>query len=176
MLKSAIVATTAIASLLSITSIVHAHDRASNLTTNFSQVSRADVMPSIQPRISLIAGEQEHQFTNNDAGVQTEIQSIHQAISQHYREWNERLAPSGQSWSGACSFFEVKSLKLVSLSDTSAQLEAEVESQSYSLLGIHVKPRQWAFQKMEESRRSSKSAVKINLEKSKGKWKVRSTS
>ncbi len=166
MLKSAIVTTISIVSFCSIVSIADAKDRSSDLGTNFNR--------SHQPQSDLIASDREHPLTHDDAGVQTEIASIHQAISEHYRNWNERLAPSSNAWSGACSFLEVKSLKLLSLSSTNAELEAEVQSQSYSLLGVHIKPRQWAFKKYQEKYDTRVNTTKISLEKINGKWKVRS--
>jgi hypothetical protein len=167
MLKSAILLTTAIGSILSISSIANAAGKSNNLITQPNSVHHFSS--------NLIAKGKKAQIDRQDPAISRDLPGISQAISKHYKEWNEKLAPSGNAWSGACSFIEIKSLKLTSLSELEAEVEVKTESQSYSLLGLNVKPRQWVYKKYEDSL-NQKQTRKISLKKYDGKWKVSTVS
>jgi hypothetical protein len=162
MLKSAILVTTAIASILSIANIANAAGKSNHSI----KINSAHHFTN-----KLIAKGKKTQIDRQDPAISRELPGISQAISQYYKEENERLAPSVRAWSGACRFLEVKSLTIVDISDKKAEVRADVNVTFYSLLGMYTKPRQWAYEKSKlNTNRSSEST--ITLKKDDGKWKV----
>jgi hypothetical protein len=77
---------------------------------------------------------------------------------------------SGQT-GGACFFFEVKSLKLVSLVNNNAEILAKVEAQGYKISHSSPNSSQWIYEKTNTSI-PAKNEHMIMLKKSNDKWKV----
>jgi hypothetical protein len=163
MLKSAILVTTAIAAILSISSIANAAGKSNHIVTKPNSLHRFTS--------NLIAKGKKAQIERQDPAISRELPGISQAISEYFKKRNESFAPSANAWSGACGFWEVKSLTMVALSEKKAQVKAEIEQTSYSLLGMNTKPRQWAYQKIDRNG-GRQSESNISLEKNDGKWKV----
>jgi hypothetical protein len=101
---------------------------------------------------------------------QSEIKGISQAINQYFKDKNNREISSGQT-GGACFFFEVKSLKLVSLADNNAEVLAKVEAQGYKISRSSPNSSQWIYEKTNTSI-PAKNEHMIMLKKSNEKWKV----
>jgi hypothetical protein len=158
MLKSATFLTTAIASILSVSSVANARS-IPKISTEYSN----DI-----PKFYIAAKESK---SNINTVSQSDLKEIHQAISNFYKLQNEERAPSGSSWSGACLFEEVKTLKLISFSNTAVQVSADIERTSYGLQGMRTTPRQWAFKK-EKRFGVVKANEIIALDKFQGKWRV----
>ena len=104
---------------------------------------------------------------------ESEIKGINQAINQYFKEKNNKEISSGQT-GGACFFFEVKSLKLVSLSDDNAEILARVEAQGYKIERSSSNSSQWTYEKTNASI-PAKNEHMITLKKSSKKWKVSSS-
>jgi hypothetical protein len=101
---------------------------------------------------------------------ESEIKGINQAINQYFKEKNNKELLTGQS-GGACFFFEVKSLKLVSLADNNAEISAKVAAQGYSMSRSSNKSSEWIYEKTNVSI-PAKIDQMIMLEKINKKWKV----
>jgi hypothetical protein len=158
MLKSAILLTAIASSILSISSIANARTISQISTSHSTNI----------PKLYLVAKQSK---STADTVPQSDLKEIQQAISQFYKLQNEKRAPSGRSWSGACLFDEVKTLKLISFSNTEAQVSADIETTSYGLQGMRTTPRKWAFKK---EKGTIEKATIIALDKFKGKWRVHS--
>jgi hypothetical protein len=156
MLKSAIFTTISIASLLSLTSIADARPVDKKSIHN----------PENLPTLHLTAKQSQSNISQSD------INGISQAISQYFRDKNNKEMPSSpEDDKPACWFFEVKSLKLVSLADNQAEVLAKVNAQSYEIKRISNNPPRWSYKKNYASI-EAKNEHSIQLKKSNGKWKV----
>jgi hypothetical protein len=101
---------------------------------------------------------------------QSEVKGINQAISQYFKEKNNKELSNCQT-GGGCFFFEIKSLKLVSLSDDSAEILAKVESQDYNMERSSSNSSQWSYEKGKIFM-PAKNEHMIMLKKINQKWKV----
>ena len=155
MLKSAIVTTISIASLLSISSIADAR------SINKKSTHHSDDRNSLHFIVK----------QSNSSVSKSDLNGISRAISQYYKEQNTKEMPLPQTESGACFFSEVKSLKLVFLSEDSAEVKADINRQSYTLKRIDAKPLRWSYKKNPNSV-LAKGTGSILLKKFNGKWKV----
>jgi hypothetical protein len=100
---------------------------------------------------------------------QSDLKGINQAINQYFKEKNNKELLAGQT-GGACFFFEVKSLKLVSLADGDAEILAKVAAQGYSMSRSNNSS-QWIYEKTNASI-PAKIEHMILLKKINNKWKV----
>ena len=104
---------------------------------------------------------------------ESDLKSIQRVISDRYATKNQVLENVSTT---SRRFYEVKSLKLVSFSDTKAQLEIEENIRGYDFLNAryvnHQKPD--LFDKPESE--YAKRTFNIDLEKSAGKWKINTRS
>jgi hypothetical protein len=101
---------------------------------------------------------------------QSDVKGINQAINQYFKAKNNQELLAGQT-GGACFFFEVKSLKLISLADNNAEILAKVAAQSYSMSRSGNNSSQWIYEKTNVSI-PAKTEQMIMLEKINKKWKV----
>jgi hypothetical protein len=173
MLKSAIFVTTAIASILSISSIADARDRSSEQTIDRFQSN-------------LIAKK----LTSSNSTISAAtLKDIHQAIVEYYHNKNSDYLPSNTSktvpYLGEASFFEVKDyLKLIYLGKPGvptrehARVESIVERRAYRagiIKDINNNPIP-SFKKTEGYRYKVIIEVYRNTDKkvgkNSGKWKV----
>jgi hypothetical protein len=116
-------------------------------------------------------------------GIRAEVAGIALAIKEYYRDTNLRFEPKPEAWSGACSFWEITNLKLVSLKDNRAEVKASYIDRSYSLIGdksIPNPPEKWGF-RYEALRDSFATGGTprihthdLKLEKKNGRWLVTS--
>ncbi len=149
MLRSTILTTISIVSLLSIVTIADAKERSSHQKSTHRSHAQSTLhlttkKPSIVP--------------------QTDLQGIHQAISAYYRDKNQALIPK-QPKNQSTKFFEVKSLKLISFAGNVAVLATEVEQKYYTLTGTSIK-------KSEPSRDKAEN-IRFKFEKISGKWQLK---
>jgi hypothetical protein len=159
MLKSAIIVTTAIASILSISSIANAAIKSNHII----KINSAHHFTS-----KLIAKGNKARLNRQDSNPSNQLTGIKQAISEYYKDRNNKEMPL-PSEPGGCFFTEVKSLKLVSFSGTDAEVKAEVHKQGYSRERISNKSLEWGYKKTIVS---VKGVSSIMLKKTDGKWKV----
>jgi hypothetical protein len=101
---------------------------------------------------------------------QSDIKGIDQAINKYFKEKNNKELSNCQT-GGSCFFFEIKSLKLVSLSDDNAEILARVESQNYSTERSGSNSSQWTYEKGQIFM-PAKTEHMITLKKINQKWKV----
>lgn len=102
---------------------------------------------------------------------QSDIKGIDRAINQYFKEKNNRELSNCQTGGGGCFFFEIKSLKLVSLSDDNAEILATVEAQDYSTERSGSNSSQWTYEKGKIFM-PAKNEHMIMLKKTNKKWKV----
>jgi hypothetical protein len=149
MLKLAIVATTAIVSLLATNGIADAKERSIHKqSTPHSDRQQQLHFSAKQPKFTI---------------PQADLQGIHQAISDYYRTKNQVLI-SKPAKSGSTSFFDVKSLTLVSFSNTEAEVLTEVTQQHYNLTNTSIKKL--------DARGDVKEKIGFKFEKVDGKWQI----
>ncbi len=160
MLKSAILVTTAIASILSISNIADAAGKSNNLITKPNSIDHFTR--------NLIAKGKKAQIDRQNSTPSSQLTGIKQAISEYYKDRNNKEMPL-PSEPGGCFFTEVKSLKLVSFSGNDAEVKGEVHTQGYSRERISNKSLEWGYTKTIVS---VKGLSSIMLKKSDGKWKV----
>jgi hypothetical protein len=181
MLKSAIIATISIASLLSIANI-----------TDAKPISKKSTQQSIsQQKPDLIAKKPKLVNTNNAAIPPADLQGIRQAVFEYFGELNDRQNPTidqdvrdykmrGNSSNSTGSkhssrFIEIKSLKLTSFSTDSymprAELEVEIDAQEYDAVRIIPDPKAWVFKKHYKASGHVRGKT-MRIEKFRGKWRV----
>jgi hypothetical protein len=153
MLKSAILTTISIALLSSITISANAQEQANHPRSNLSS-------------LDLIAKQPQSN------AAQSDLQGIGQAISQYFKDKNNKEMSNGQA-GGVCFFFEVKSLKLVSLSDDNAEVLVKVAAQGYQV-ERNSNSSKWLYKKTQASIPAKNEHMMI-LKKTSGKWKVSSS-
>jgi hypothetical protein len=127
MLKSAIVATISIASILFIASLADAKDRslAQPLGTKIAQSS---THPSAsQAKTLLVTKQSEATNTKKNTAVpESDLKAIRQAYIDFYHKQNLQAIPK-IGHSGATSFHEIKSLKLSSYNTAKGNIESEAK-------------------------------------------------
>ena len=156
MLRLPTVAIVSIAFLLSIVSISDARSIKRTLTHQSSS----------QPKPYSLAKQSKipsHNISESD------LTSIQKVISDRYAKKNQVLENVSST---SRRFYEVKSLKLISFSDTKAQIEVEENIRGYDFLN----PGYVSHQKSDLFEKPASEYVKhvfnIDLEKSVGKWKI----
>lgn len=158
MLKSAIIATISISSLLSITSIADAKS-IDNKSTHHSANQTTLNLTTKQPSSNI-----------NTVPV-SDLRDIHKAINNFYKSENERNDPSGKlvndGW--GCPFHEITGLQLISFSNTEALVNINMITHGYQLRLINKNPVKFVLQKRTGAIVGSRN---IKLDKVKGKWKV----
>jgi hypothetical protein len=150
MLKSVPIAIIAIVSLLATTSISTAKDRSIHKQST----------PHPDHKQPLHFSAKQPKFTI----PQSDLQGIHQAISDYYRTKNQVLI-SKPAKSGSTSFFDVTSLTLISFSNTEAEVLTEVTQQRYKLTNTSV-------QKL-ATQNEPKEKIGFKFEKVNGKWQMK---
>ncbi len=110
---------------------------------------------------------------SQSSAAQSNLKGIGQAISEYFKDKNNKEMSNGQA-GGACFFFEVKSLKLVSLSDDNAEVIIKVAAQGYQLERTGTNSSKWLYKKTQASI-PAKIEHMMMLKKSNGKWKVSSS-
>jgi hypothetical protein len=148
MLKSVSIATTAIVSLLATTSISTAKDRSIHKqSTPHSDRQQPLHFNANQPKFTI---------------PQSDLQGIHQAISDYYRSKNQALISKPAN--GSTSFFDVKRLTLISFTNKEAEVLTEVEQQHYKLTNTSI--HKLAAQS------DAKEKIGFKFEKVNGKWQI----
>ena len=102
-----------------------------------------------------------------------DLKSIQKIISDRYATKNQVLENVATT---SRRFYEVKSLKLVSFSDTKAQLEVEENVRGYDFLNARYVNRQKLDLFEQPDSAYVKRTFNIDLEKSAGKWKINTRS
>jgi hypothetical protein len=104
---------------------------------------------------------------------ESDLKNIQRVISDRYATKNQVLESISST---SRRFYEVKSLKLISFSDTKAQIEVEENIRGYDFLNAAYVSHQKSdlFEKPESE--YVKHIFKIELEKSAGKWKINTRS
>jgi hypothetical protein len=117
-----------------------------------------------------------------DTGIKAEVAKMAIAVKEYYRDTNLRFEPKPESWSGACSFWEITNLKVTSLKENRAEVQASYIDRSYSLIGdksIPNPPEKWGFryQAMRDHFANPDGSPRIKIhnlqiEKQNGRWQV----
>ncbi|WP_309727901.1 hypothetical protein [Chamaesiphon sp. OTE_75_metabat_556] len=154
MLKSAILTTIAISLLSSVTIVADAKERTNHPRSNLFS-------------LDLIAKQSQSDAAHSD------LKGIGQAISQYFKDKNNKEMSNGQA-GGVCFFFEVKSLKLVSLSDENAEVLIKVAAQGYQVERVSTNSSKWLYKKTQASIPAKIEHMMI-LKKSHKKWNVSSS-
>ena len=166
MLRLSTIATISIASLLSIASISDARSISTKkgYTNTSGQTSARQA--SSQPKSYSLAKQSKVPSRNISA---SDLQSIQQLLSARYASKNQVLENVSST---SRRFYEVKSLKLISFSDTKAQIEVEENIRGYDFRnpGYLSHHKSDLFESPDSE--STKNVFNVNLEKSAGKWKI----
>ena len=103
----------------------------------------------------------------------SDLQSIQQLLSARYASKNQVLENVSST---ARRFYEVKSLKLISFSDTKAQIEVEENIRGYDFrnAGYVSQQKPDIFENPDSG--YTKNVFNISLDKSAGKWKINTRS
>jgi hypothetical protein len=168
MLKSAILITTAIASILSIISTTDVRANAKKI----NHYSIIDIASPFNNRSNFYLTAKKTKSGENNI-PKSDMDGIYQSISQHYQERNKKLDRSGINFknvSSVTAFFVVDSLKLISFLNGEASIESKVKEESYSYTPFTKKDREMAYKRSELTDRII--MEKINLKKIRGKWLV----
>ena len=104
---------------------------------------------------------------------ESDLKSIQRVISDRYATKNQVLENVATT---SRRFYEVKSLKLVSFSDTKAQIEVEENVRGYDFLNARYVNRQKSDLFDQPESEYAKRTFNIDLEKSAGKWKINTRS
>jgi hypothetical protein len=166
MLRLSTIATISIASLLSIASISDAKSISTKkgYTNTSGQTSARQA--SSQPKSSSLAKQSKVSSRNISA---SDLQSIQQLLSARYASKNQVLENVSST---SRRFYEVKSLKLISFSDTKAQVEVEENIRGYDFHNPGYLSHQKSDLFESPDSESTKNVFNISLEKSAGKWKI----
>jgi hypothetical protein len=157
MLKAFIATSLSIASILFITSIADA----GSINKKSAQHS-AD-----QTQLHLITKQPQSTVS------QADVKGIEKAIAQYFRDKNNKEMPSSPTDAKpACWFYEVKSLRLVSLADNKAEVRIKTHTQGYEIKRVSTSPLRWSYKKT-AAVIEGRYEHNIDLEKSNGKWVVR---
>ncbi|MCY7368995.1 MAG: hypothetical protein LH474_12675 [Chamaesiphon sp.] len=151
--------TAAIISIVTLLSIARISDARSIKRTSTDQLSRQS-KPSALAKQSKIP---------NRTISGSDLSSIQKVISDHYARKNQLLESIS---SRSRRFYEVESLKLVSFSNTKAQIEVEENIRGYDFLNArYVSNQKLDLVKNSESGHT-KHTFNISLKKLAGKWKI----
>jgi hypothetical protein len=164
MLKAFIATSVSIASILSITGIADA-----------GSINKKSVPQANQTQLHLITRQPQSNVS------QADLKGIEKAIAQHFREKNNKsekdnkempLSPTGSR--PFCIFWEVTSLRLLSLADNKAKIVAKLHAPHYDTKLISTNPVRWNYEKI-GTQRDGEYEHPMLLTKSNGKWKVSSS-
>jgi hypothetical protein len=170
MLRLSTIATISIASLLHIASISDARSISTKKgNTNISGQTSAR-QASSQPKSSSLAKQSKVSSRNISA---SDLQSIQQLLSARYASKNQVLENVSST---SRRFYEVKSLKLTSFSDTKAQVEIEENIRGYDFRNPGYVSHQKSDLFESPDSQSTTNVFNISLEKSAGKWKINTRS
>ena len=100
---------------------------------------------------------------------ESDLKNIQRVISDRYATKNQVLESVSST---ARRFYEVKSLKLISFSDTKAQIEVEENIRGYDFLNAAYVSHQKSNLLEHPASDYVKNIFNIELEKSAGKWKI----
>ena len=100
---------------------------------------------------------------------ESDLKNIQRVISDRYAIKNQVLESNSST---ARKFYEVKSLTLISFSDTKAQIEIEENIRGYNFLNAAYVSQQKSNLLDKSASDYVKNIFKIDLEKSAGKWKI----
>jgi hypothetical protein len=170
MLRLSTIATISIASLLPIASISDARSISTKKgNTNTSEQTSAR-QASSQPKSYSLAKQSKVSSRNISA---SDLQNIQQLLSARYASKNQVLENVSNT---SRRFYEVKSLKLISFSDTKAQIEVEENIRGYDFRNPGYLSHQKSDLFESPDSGSTTHIFNISLEKSAGKWKINTRS
>jgi hypothetical protein len=170
MLRLSTIATISIAFLLPIASISDARSISTKKGYTNTSGQTSVRQASSQPKPYSLAKQSKLPSRNISA---SDLQSIQQLLSARYASKNQVLE-NGSSTSR--KFYEVTSLKLISFSDTKAQIEVEENIRGYDFRnpGYVSQQKSDLFESPDSG--PTKNVFNVNLEKSAGKWKINNRS
>ena len=160
MLRLPTVAIVSIASLLSIVSISDAR-----------LIERASTHPVFSQSKPYLLAKQSKILSRNIS--ESDLKNIQRVISDRYATKNQVLESVSST---SRRFYEVRSLKLISFSDTKAQIEVEENIRGYDFLNATYVSHQKSNLLEKPASDYVKNIFKIELEKSSGKWKINTRS
>jgi hypothetical protein len=162
MSKPAIVMLSISASLLAFASIADAR----------STIDRISIhQPIDRSKLHLIA-KQSNSISNssNRKISQSDLNSIHQIIAQSYLTKNQKLE---KATGNDRRFYEVKRMKMISFSGKKARVEIEEDIRNYKLMNHRPTSFEDRYFKKAPGTEYIKRIFKLDLEKSAGKWKIK---
>ena len=151
--------TIAIVSIASLLSIVRVSDARS--------IERAATHPVFSQSKPYLLAKQSKISSRNIS--QLDLKNIQRVISDRYATKNQVLESVSST---SRRFYEVKSLKLISFSETKAQIEVEENIRGYDFLNATYVSHQKSNLLEKPASDYVKNIFKIELEKSSGKWKI----
>jgi hypothetical protein len=156
MLKLATIATISIAALLSIAS-----------TSDARSIDRTSTHQLFSKSHPYTLAKQSKVPSRNIS--ESDLKSIQQVISARYTNKNQVLESISST---SRRFYEVKSLKLISFSDTKAQIEVEENIRGYDFRNAQYISHQKSDLFGSPESEHTKHVFNINLEKLAGRWKI----
>jgi hypothetical protein len=170
MLRLSTIATISIASLLSIASISDA--RSISHQKNYVNASKQTSTHQSFSQTKPYSLAKQSRILSRSIS-ESDLKGIQQVISARYASKNQVLEDVSST---SRRFYEVKSLKLISFSDTKAQVEVEENIRGYDFRNSGYVSRQKSaiFEKPDSG--YTKNIFNISLEKSAGKWKINTRS
>jgi hypothetical protein len=166
MLRLSTIATISIASLLPIASISDA--RSISTKKGYANTSGQTSAHQSSSRTKPYSVAKQSKVPSRNISA-SDLQSIQQVLSARYASKNQVLENVSST---SRRFYEVKSLKLISFSDTKAQVEVEENIRGYDFRNSGYVSHQKSDLLESPDRGSTKNVFNINLEKSAGKWKI----
>ena len=170
MLKLFTIITISIASLLPIASSSDARSISTKKGYNNTSGQTSDRQASSQPKPYSLAKQSKVPSRNMSA---SDLQSIQQLLSARYASKNQVLENVSST---SRRFYEVKSLKLISFSDTKAQIEVEENIRGYDFRNSGYVSHQKLDLFENPDSGSTKNIFNVNLEKLAGKWRINTRS
>jgi hypothetical protein len=162
MSKPAIVMLSIFASLLAIASIADAR----------STIDRISIhQPLDRSRVNLIAKQSNSISNSSNRKISgSDLNGIHQTIAQSYLTKNQNLE---KATGNDRRFYEVKRMKLISFSGKKARIEIEEDIRNYKLTSHRPSSFEDRSFKKAPGTEYIKHIFKIDLEKSGGKWTIK---
>jgi hypothetical protein len=170
MLRLSTIVTISIASSLSIASISDA--RSISHKKDYTNASKqTPTHQSFSPSKPYSLAKQSKIPSRNIS--ESDLNSIQQVISARYTSKNQVLENVSST---SRKFYEVTSLRLISFSDTKAQIEVEENIRGYDFRNPGYVSHQKSDLLESPDSGSTKNIFNISLEKSAGKWKINNRS
>ena len=170
MLRLSTIATISIASLLSIASISDARSIANKKGYTNTSGQTSTHQSSSQTKSYSLAKQSKVPSRNIS---ESDLNSIQQVLSARYASKNQVLENASST---SRRFYEVTSLKLISFSDTKAQVEVEENIRGYDFRNASYVSRQKSDLFESPDSGSTKNVVNVSFEKLAGKWKINNRS